>query len=63
MKIGILTFHFNKNFRIVVPDALALGTRVLISDKVNIAREIEQMQASLVESDTLEGTQNLIQAW
>lgn len=61
-EVFILPSH-QENFGIVVAEALAVGTPVLISDKVNIWREIQEMQAGLVENDTLEGTQNLIQAW
>ena len=33
---------------------------MLISNKVNIWREVEASEAGLVESDTLDGTRNLI---
>ena len=60
--VFILPSH-QENFGISVAEALALGTPVLISNKVNIWREIEEMKAGLVEDDTLAGTENLISRW
>jgi glycosyltransferase involved in cell wall biosynthesis len=39
---------------------MASSTPVLISDKVNVWREVALSQAGLVEPDTLEGTRKLI---
>jgi glycosyltransferase involved in cell wall biosynthesis len=61
-EVFILPSH-QENFGIAVAEALAVGTPVLISNKVNIWREIKEMNAGLVEDDTLEGTQKLIQTW
>jgi glycosyltransferase involved in cell wall biosynthesis len=61
-EVFILPSH-QENFGIAVAEALAVGTPVLISNKVNIWREIKEMNAGLVNDDTLEGTQKLIQAW
>ena len=52
-----------ENFGIAVVEALALGVPVLISNKVNIWREIEADGAGLVEADTLEGTSALLRRW
>ncbi len=49
-----------ENFGFVVAEAMACGIPVLISDKVNIWREILAAEAGLVESDTEEGTVRLI---
>ncbi|MDO6804770.1 glycosyltransferase, partial [Wenyingzhuangia sp. 1_MG-2023] len=61
-EVFILPSH-QENFGISVAEALAVGTPVLISSKVNIWREIKEMNAGLVGDDTLEGTQKLLQAW
>jgi glycosyltransferase involved in cell wall biosynthesis len=55
----ILPSH-QENFGFVVAEAMACSTPVLISDKVNIWREVLSSQAGFVEADTLEGTRNLI---
>lgn len=52
-----------ENFGIAVVEALACGTPVLISDKVNIWREIEQHGAGLVATDTVEGTIDSLRRW
>ncbi len=52
-----------ENFGIAVVEAMACSRPVLISDKVNIWREIAEDQAGFVESDTLEGTVALLQRW
>ncbi|HUX45422.1 MAG TPA: glycosyltransferase [Terracidiphilus sp.] len=55
----ILPSH-QENFGIVVAEAMACSTPVLISDQVNIWREIETAKSGLVEPDTEEGTARLI---
>jgi glycosyltransferase involved in cell wall biosynthesis len=52
-----------ENFGIAVAEALACGLPVLISNKVNIWREIAQAKAGLVEVDTEEGTRKTLAAW
>jgi glycosyltransferase involved in cell wall biosynthesis len=52
-----------ENFGIVVAEALALGTPVLISDKVNIWREIMNEGAGFVANDTKDGALQLLQQW
>ena len=52
-----------ENFGIAVVEALACGKPVLISDKVNIWREIVQDGAGLVAPDTLAGTVDTLQRW
>ncbi len=58
----ILPSH-QENFGLAVAEALATGTPVLISNKVNIWREIEEESAGYVENDNLEGCENLIRCW
>jgi glycosyltransferase involved in cell wall biosynthesis len=58
----VLTSH-TENFGIVIAEALASGLPVLISDKVNIWREIEQSGAGLVEPDTRAGATSLLRRW
>ncbi|MEP6686164.1 MAG: glycosyltransferase, partial [Verrucomicrobiota bacterium] len=58
----ILPSH-QENFGISVVEALAAGIPVLISNKVNIWREIEADQAGYVENDDLAGTIRLIERW
>jgi glycosyltransferase involved in cell wall biosynthesis len=58
----VLPSH-QENFGIAVAEALSCGLPVLISDKVNIWREIESDNAGLVESDTQVGTENLLRRW
>ncbi len=58
----VLPSH-QENFGIVVAEALACGTPVLISNQVNIWREILETGVGLVEPDTLEGTRLLLRRW
>ncbi len=61
-EVFVLPSH-QENFGIVVAEALACGKPVLISNKVNIWREIEADGAGLVAVDTLEGTYDLLLRW
>jgi glycosyltransferase involved in cell wall biosynthesis len=58
----ILPSH-QENFGIAVVEALACGTPVLISNKINIWREIEADGAGFVENDDLAGTTSLLKRW
>lgn len=58
----ILPSH-QENFGLAVAEALAVGTPVLISNKVNIWREIAENGAGLVEPDTGDGALNLLTRW
>lgn len=52
-----------ENFGIVVAEALACGTPVLISNKVNIWREIENDRSGFVAEDSVEGTKGNLEQW
>jgi len=56
----VLPSH-QENFGIAVVEALACGKPVLISNKVNIWREIESEQAGLVAKNPEEGTRDMLQ--
>jgi glycosyltransferase involved in cell wall biosynthesis len=58
----ILPSH-QENFGIAVVEALACGTPVLISDKVNTWREIVNDGAGFVDKDDRVGTIRLIERW
>jgi glycosyltransferase involved in cell wall biosynthesis len=61
-EIFVLPSH-QENFGIAVAEALAVSVPVLISNKVNIWREIECDRAGIVSEDTLEGTCKLLQSY
>lgn len=58
----VLPSH-QENFGIAVVEALACGTPVLISNKINIWREIESDGAGYVANDDLAGTSELLDRW
>ena len=61
-EVFVLPSH-QENFGIAVVEALACRTPVLISDKVNIWREILEEQAGLVAGDSVEGAAHMLTAW
>ncbi|MBC8065065.1 MAG: glycosyltransferase [Chlorobia bacterium] len=58
----ILPSH-QENFGIVVAEALACGKPVLVSNKVNIWREIESDISGLVAEDTKDATADMLTKW
>jgi glycosyltransferase involved in cell wall biosynthesis len=58
----VLPSH-QENFAIAACEALACGLPVLISDQVNIWREVDAAGAGLVEHDDLAGTTRLLERW
>jgi glycosyltransferase involved in cell wall biosynthesis len=58
----VLPSH-QENFGIAVAEALACAKPVLISDKVNIWRELAKDSCGLIKPDTLSGTTELLNGW
>ena len=58
----ILPSH-QENFGVAIAEALACGLPVLITDKVNIWREVLADGAGIVAPDTQAGVEELIAAW
>ena len=58
----VLPSH-QENFGIAVAEALACSKPVLISNQVNIWREIESSGAGIVAADTEQGTYQLLERW
>jgi len=52
-----------ENFGIAVAEALGCGVPVLISDKVNIWREVAEDGAGLVAADTVDGAEETLRCW
>jgi glycosyltransferase involved in cell wall biosynthesis len=61
-EVFVLPSH-QENFGIAVAEALAVGRPVLISQRVNIWREIVDAGAGFAEADTIAGTQALLERW
>ena len=61
-EVFILPSH-QENFGLAVAEALACGTPVLISNKVNIWREVVSSRAGLAADDDQEGLDLLLQSW
>ena len=58
----VLPSH-QENFGIAVAEALSCSTPVLISNRVNIWREIKEDNAGLMSADTLAGTLEMLKQW
>ena len=61
-EVFVLPSH-QENFGISVAEALACRVPTLISDKVNIWREIDAEQCGIVRPDTPAGTLELLEKW
>jgi glycosyltransferase involved in cell wall biosynthesis len=58
----ILPSH-QENFGLVVAEALSCGVPVVVSNQVNIWREIDEGEAGIVTVDTREGVEHAISRW
>jgi glycosyltransferase involved in cell wall biosynthesis len=58
----VLPSH-QENFGMAVAEALAVGLPVLISNRINIWREVDEDRAGYVESDDFSGTLRLLNRW
>lgn len=58
----ILPSH-QENFGIAVAESLACAKPVLISNQVNIYKEIQKENAGVIAKDNLDGTTNLLNTW
>lgn len=58
----VLPSH-QENFGMVVAEAMACGRPVLLTDKVNIWREVEASGACLVAPDTPQGIRDMLVRW
>jgi glycosyltransferase involved in cell wall biosynthesis len=58
----VLPSH-QESFGMAVVEAMATGTPVLISNKVNIWKDIERDGAGLVDDDTRQGTTRMLKRW
>lgn len=58
----ILPSH-QENFGIAVVEALACGKPVLISNQVNIWKEIHAERGGLIADDSIDGTKKLLEDW
>jgi glycosyltransferase involved in cell wall biosynthesis len=60
--VFVLPSH-QENFGLSVAEALACGVPVLMSNRVNIWREVQEDGAGLIEPDDLPGTERLLRRW
>jgi glycosyltransferase involved in cell wall biosynthesis len=58
----VLPSH-HENFGIAIVEALACSKSVIISNKVNIWREIEMMNCGLISDDSLNGLYEALKSW
>jgi glycosyltransferase involved in cell wall biosynthesis len=61
-EVFILPSH-QENFGVAAVEALSVGVPLLVSDKVNIWREIQADRAGIIAADNLQGTCESLQAF
>jgi glycosyltransferase involved in cell wall biosynthesis len=61
-EIFVLPSH-QENFGVVVAEALAVGVPALISNKVNIWREVQADGAGIVADDSVDGAEELLRVY
>jgi glycosyltransferase involved in cell wall biosynthesis len=61
-EVFVLPSH-QENFGVVVAEAQACGLPVILSNKVNIWREVEQSESGLICDDTAQSTASAMQRW
>jgi glycosyltransferase involved in cell wall biosynthesis len=61
-EVFVLPSH-QENFGIVVAEAMACSLPVIVSNKVNIWREVENYRAGLICNDTVEGVRDSMTRW
>jgi glycosyltransferase involved in cell wall biosynthesis len=61
-EVYILPSH-QENFGIAVSEAMACGKPVLTTDKVNIWPDILESQCGYIETDTVDGIEQLLRRW
>ena len=60
---AFILFSHHENFGIAVAEALSFGKPVLISNQVNIWREITNGKAGIAGNDTVDGAADVIAKW
>lgn len=61
--VGFILPSHQENFGIAVVEAMACKKPVLISNQINIWREIKQSNGGIISSPTLEGTEMTFKEW
>lgn len=61
-EVFVLPSH-QENFGIVVAEALSCSLPVILSNRINIWREVSKHWAGLVDEDSVEGTVSSLQRW
>ncbi len=60
--VFVLPSH-QENFGLSVAEALACGVPILMSNRVNIWREVQEDGAGFIDTDDVPGTERLLRRW